>query len=78
MEILTTQSRRLPIYFFQLSYRSVFNDDFSGGRKVKKFTPKVDIADTDKSFEIQLQLPGIPKSNRYRHRKKSNHRKWRT
>lgn len=28
---------------------------------VKKFTPKVDIAETDKSFEIQLQLPGIPK-----------------
>ena len=38
-----------------------FNDDFSGGRMVKKFTPKVDIAETDQSFEIQLQLPGMPK-----------------
>ena len=29
----------------------------------QEFTPKVDIAESDTSFEIQLQLPGIPKEH---------------
>ncbi len=37
------------------------NESYSGDRMTQKFTPKVDIAESDKSFEIQLQLPGIPK-----------------
>ncbi len=37
------------------------NEDYSGGRMAQEFTPKVDIAESDTSFEIQLQLPGIPK-----------------
>ena len=38
-----------------------FNDDFYGGNGVASFTPKVDIAETDKSFEIQFYVPGIKK-----------------
>ncbi len=37
------------------------NEDYAGGRSAQEFTPKVDIAESDTSFEIQLQLPGIPK-----------------
>lgn len=37
-----------------------FNDDFNGG-SVSSFTPKVDIAETDKEFEIQLHVPGMNK-----------------
>ena len=39
------------------------NEGYSGGRTVQEFTPKVDIAESDTSFEIQLQLPGIPKDH---------------
>jgi len=39
------------------------NEDYSGGRMAQEFTPKVDIAESDTSFEIQLQLPGIPKEH---------------
>ena len=37
------------------------NESYPGDRMAQEFTPKVDIAESDKSFEIQLQLPGIPK-----------------
>ena len=37
-----------------------FNDEFVGG-SVPTFSPKVDIAETDKEFEIQLHVPGIKK-----------------
>ena len=37
-----------------------FNDDFNGG-SVASFTPKVDIAETDKEFEVQLHVPGVKK-----------------
>ena len=32
------------------------NKDYSGSRMTQEFTPKVDIAESDTSFEIQLQL----------------------
>ena len=57
MEILKYNSE----VYRPTSFNQFFNDEFSGGRMAKKFTPKVDIAETDQSFEIQLQLPGIPK-----------------
>ncbi len=38
-----------------------FNDDFFEGRNVSSFSPKVDIIETDKNYEIQFQLPGIKK-----------------
>jgi HSP20 family protein len=39
------------------------NEDYAGSRMTQEFTPKVDIAESDTSFEIQLQLPGIPKEH---------------
>ncbi len=37
-----------------------FNDEFSGG-SLPSFTPKVDIAETDKEYEIQFHVPGMKK-----------------
>ncbi len=37
-----------------------FNDDFRGG-SVSSFTPRVDIAETEKEFEVQLHVPGVKK-----------------
>lgn len=37
-----------------------FNDEFYGG-SVPSFKPQVDVAETDKEFEIQLHIPGIKK-----------------
>lgn len=37
-----------------------FNDDFLGG-SVPSFRPRVDIAETDKEYEIQLHVPGMKK-----------------
>lgn len=38
-----------------------FTDDFMGGSSVTSFTPKVDIAETEKAFEVQLHIPGVKK-----------------
>lgn len=38
-----------------------FDDSFQGGSQMD-FTPSVDIAETDTSFEVQLHIPGIKKS----------------
>ncbi len=40
----------------------LFNEDFNGG-SMSTFSPKVDIAETDKEFEIQLHVPGMNKSD---------------
>ena len=61
MEILKYNSEVYRPTSFNHFIDQFFNDEFSGGRMVKKFTPKVDSAETDQSFEILLQLPGIPK-----------------
>jgi len=37
-----------------------FTDDFYGGATTS-FSPKVDIAETEKEFEIQLHVPGMKK-----------------
>ena len=37
-----------------------FDDEFSGG-SVPSFSPKVDIAETEKEFEVQVHLPGMKK-----------------
>ena len=39
-----------------------FNQDFSGG-SLSSFSPKVDIAETESEFEIQLHVPGMNKSD---------------
>ena len=37
-----------------------FNDEFVGG-STPSFSPKVDIAETEKAYEIQLHVPGVKK-----------------
>ena len=39
-----------------------FNDDVHGG-SVSSFSPKVDIAETDNEYEIQLHVPGMKKAD---------------
>lgn len=39
-----------------------FEDDFSGG-SAQSFTPKVDIAETEKEFEVQVHVPGLKKDD---------------
>jgi len=39
-----------------------FNDEFYGG-SVPSFSPRVDISESDKEYEIQLSLPGMKKSD---------------
>ncbi|MBC6401880.1 MAG: Hsp20/alpha crystallin family protein [Ekhidna sp.] len=39
-----------------------FNDEFVGG-SVPSFSPKVDIAESDKEYEIQLHVPGVKKTD---------------
>ena len=39
-----------------------FNDEFVGG-SLPTFSPKVDIAESDKEFEIQLYVPGMKKGD---------------
>jgi HSP20 family protein len=40
-----------------------FNDDFFGNGTAKSFSPQVDIAETEKAFEIQFALPGMKKND---------------
>lgn len=40
-----------------------FNDDFFGKKLNNTFSPKVDLAETDKNFEIQFHVPGIKKED---------------
>ena len=39
-----------------------FNDEFYGG-SVPSFSPKVDIAESDTEYEVQLHVPGMNKSD---------------
>ena len=39
-----------------------FNDEFVGG-SLPTFSPNVDIAETDKSFEVQIHVPGMKKED---------------
>ncbi len=39
-----------------------FDDKFQGGYQMD-FTPSVDIAETESSFELQLHIPGVKKSD---------------
>jgi len=48
------------------SFRSLvdrfFNDEFEGG-SLPTFSPKVDISESEKEFEIQLHVPGMSKDD---------------
>ena len=51
-----------PISFSKFIDQFV-NEDYAVNRMTQEFTPIVDIAESDTSFEIQLQLPGVPKEH---------------
>ncbi|MDE0470558.1 MAG: Hsp20/alpha crystallin family protein [Ekhidna sp.] len=40
----------------------LFSDEFAGG-SVPSFSPKVDIAESEKEYEIQLHVPGVKKTD---------------
>ena len=48
------------------SFRSLvdrfFNDEFAGG-SLPTFSPKVDISESEKEFEIQIHVPGMSKDD---------------
>ena len=58
-------SRRYPHTFNSFVDR-FFNDDFIGSGVTangKSFSPQVDIAETEKQFEIQFVIPGLDKKD---------------
>ncbi|VEU21857.1 DEKNAAC102866 [Brettanomyces naardenensis] len=42
---------------------SLFGDRFKDSNSSDKFTPPIDIYDNDKSYKVELSLPGISKDN---------------
>ncbi|MEQ8470597.1 MAG: Hsp20/alpha crystallin family protein [Marinoscillum sp.] len=40
-----------------------FDDDLFGGKSASSFSPQVDIAETDKQFELQFHLAGVKKED---------------
>ncbi|MEQ8239387.1 MAG: Hsp20/alpha crystallin family protein [Cyclobacteriaceae bacterium] len=40
-----------------------FNEDFYGNKEAASFSPKVDIAETEKEFEVQFHIPGMKKED---------------
>lgn len=40
-----------------------FNDSLSNFTKVDRFTPQVDVAETEKAYEIQVAVPGMKKED---------------
>ena len=51
-----------PVSFNSLIDR-FFNDSFVSNETAPSFTPQVDIAETDKNFEIQFAVPGMDKKD---------------
>ncbi|MEM9325610.1 MAG: Hsp20/alpha crystallin family protein [Bacteroidota bacterium] len=55
-----------PVHYSPVSFRSLvdrfFNEDFHGGSSVSEFSPRVDMAETEKAFELEFSLPGVKKS----------------
>ncbi|MDN5203296.1 Hsp20/alpha crystallin family protein [Fulvivirgaceae bacterium BMA10] len=53
--------------FAPISFNSLldnfFNDSWDNTSENNRFFPKVDVAETDKSFEISLAVPGIKKED---------------
>jgi HSP20 family protein len=54
-----------PFDYRPVSFRNFmdrfFDDASFGGKALADFSPKVDIAESDKNFEIQFHLPGVKK-----------------
>ena len=64
MSLVRYNNRRefLPSNFSNL-FDQFFNDSFDRTRHIDRFVPRVDIAENDKSFEVQLAAPGMKKED---------------
>ena len=64
MSLVRYNNRRefLPSNFSNL-FDQFFNDSFDRTRHIDRFVPRVDVAENDKSFEVQLAAPGMKKED---------------
>ena len=64
MSLVRYNNRRefLPSNFSNL-FDLFFNDSFDRTRSIDRFVPSVDVAENDKSFEVQLAAPGMKKED---------------
>lgn len=59
----------LPLYSLQRAVNHIFQDFFHGGEtlfspaifneEMGKFTPRVDLSETDKEYDVKAELPGM-------------------
>jgi len=61
--ILKPRNNYLKPYWVDNIFDNFFNDSFYDNENLNNYTPSVDIAETDKSFEFSVALPGVKKSN---------------
>ncbi|MFY0628229.1 MAG: Hsp20/alpha crystallin family protein [Reichenbachiella sp.] len=65
MSLIKYNPRRYRTQGVNRFFDDLFNDNFFNGNlnSENSFTPKVDIAETEKQFEIQFAIPGIDKND---------------
>ena len=63
MTLIKYNPNRFAPSTFNTFFDKFFNDDFFRDGTNKTFSPQVDIAETEKSFEIQFALPGMKKDD---------------
>ena len=61
--ILKPRNNYLRPYWVDNIFDNFFNDSFFDNENLNNYTPSVDIAETDKSFEFSVALPGVKKSD---------------
>ena len=61
--ILKPRNNYLKPFWFDNIFDDFVNDSFFTNEHLNNFTPIVDIAETDKSFEFSIALPGVKKSD---------------
>ena len=61
--ILKPRNNYLKPYWVDNIFDNFFNDSFYDNENLNNYTPSVDIAETDKSFEFSVALPGVKKSD---------------
>ncbi|REE00549.1 Hsp20/alpha crystallin family protein [Marinoscillum furvescens] len=48
---------------FNSFFDRFFNDELFDSKSTASFTPQVDVAESDKAFEIQFHIPGVKKND---------------